>query len=41
MERSKELAKALADEAVAALEPFGEKADNLRKLATALLDRTR
>ncbi|MHC4259972.1 MAG: polyprenyl synthetase family protein [Planctomycetota bacterium] len=41
MERSKELAKALADEAVAALEPFGEKADNLRKLATALLDRTK
>jgi geranylgeranyl diphosphate synthase type II len=41
MERSKELARALADEAVAALEPFGEKADNLRKLAMALLDRTR
>jgi len=41
MERSKRLAKELADEAIAVLEPFGEKADNLRKLAEALLERTR
>jgi len=41
MERSKRLAKELADEAVAVLEPFGQEADNLRKLATALLERTR
>jgi len=41
IEKSKQLARELADEAVAVLEPFGEKGDNLRKLATALLERTR
>ena len=41
MEKSKQLAKKLADEAIGALEPFGQKADNLRKLAVALLERTR
>jgi len=41
MEKSRQLAKELADEAVAALGPFGKKADNLRKLAMALLERTR
>ena len=41
MKKSKQLAKELADEAVAVLEPFGEKAGNLRKLATALLERTK
>jgi geranylgeranyl diphosphate synthase type II len=41
LEKSKQLAQELADEAMAALKPFGEKADNLRKLATVLLRRTR
>ncbi|MHC4423908.1 MAG: polyprenyl synthetase family protein, partial [Planctomycetota bacterium] len=41
LEKSKQLAQELADEAMAALKPFGEKADNLRKLATVLLERTR
>ena len=41
MEKSKQLAKKLADDAVAALEPFGAKADTLRKLAMALLQRTK
>jgi len=41
MEKSRRLAKKLADEAMAALEPFGRKAETLRKLATALLQRTR
>ena len=41
MEKSKQLAKKLADEAVAVLEPFGQKADSLKELATALLKRTR
>jgi len=41
IEKSKQLARELADEAIAALEPFGEKGDNLRKLATALLERTK
>jgi geranylgeranyl pyrophosphate synthase len=41
MEKSKLLAKKLADEAVAALEPFGKDADILRQLAAALLQRTR
>ena len=41
LEESRQLAAKLADEAVAALEPFGKKADNLRKLALALLERTR
>lgn len=41
MKKAKELAKKSADEAVAALKPFGKKADILRQLATALLERTR
>jgi len=41
LEKSKQLEKKLADEAVAALAPFGQKADTLRQLATALLKRTR
>jgi geranylgeranyl diphosphate synthase type II len=41
MERSKQLAKELAEEAVAALKPFGQKADNLRKLAVVLFERTK
>jgi len=41
MEKSKRLAKALADEAVAVLKPFGPKADTLRQLAMALLERTK
>jgi len=41
MEKSKLLAKKLADEAIAALQPFGKEADILRQLAAALLQRTR
>jgi len=41
IEKSKQLAKKLADEAVAVLEPFGPKADTLRRLAIALLERTK
>lgn len=41
MEKSRQLEKKLADEAVAVLEPFGQKADTLRNLAIALLKRTR
>ncbi len=41
MEKAKELEKKLANEAIAALEPFGKKADTLRQLAAALLERTR
>jgi geranylgeranyl diphosphate synthase type II len=41
MKSSRQLAKKLADEAVALLEPFGTKADTLRQLAIALLKRTR
>ena len=41
MEKSKELEKKLADEAVAVLEPFGQRADTLKNLAIALLKRTR
>ena len=41
MAKSKELAQRLAEEAVAALESFGQKADILGQLATALLNRTR
>jgi len=39
--KSKQLAERLADEATAALEPFGAKADTLRMLAKALLERTK
>ncbi|MCK4752158.1 MAG: polyprenyl synthetase family protein [Planctomycetes bacterium] len=41
LEKSRQLAKQLADEAEAALEPFGTKADTLRQLAKMLLKRTR
>jgi geranylgeranyl diphosphate synthase type II len=41
MEKSIKLAQKLADEAVSVLQPFGEKADNLRQLAMALLKRTK
>jgi geranylgeranyl diphosphate synthase type II len=41
IEKSKQLAKQLADEATAVLEPFGQKADILRQLAVALLERTK
>lgn len=41
MEKSKQLAKKLADEAVAVLDSFSQKADTLRSLAIALLKRTR
>lgn len=41
IEKSRQLAKNLADEAVALLAPFGQKADTLRKLAFALLERTK
>lgn len=41
IEKSKKLAKQLADEAAAALAPFGRKADTLRWLAVALLERTK
>jgi len=40
IEKSRRLAKNLADEAAAALKPFGHKADTLRQLALALLQRT-
>ena len=41
LEKSRQLEKKLADEAVAVLEPFGRKADTLRQLAIALLKRKR
>lgn len=41
IEKSKQLAKKLADEAVAILAPFDKKADTLRRLAIALLERTK
>jgi geranylgeranyl pyrophosphate synthase len=41
LEKSRQLAKKVAGEAVAALTPFGEKADMLRRLAGVLLNRTR
>lgn len=39
MEKSKEMSRRLAEEAIAIVEPFGRKADILRQLATALLQR--
>jgi geranylgeranyl diphosphate synthase type II len=39
IDKSRELERRLADDAVAALEPFGKRADVLRQLAMALLDR--
>ena len=41
LEKSRQLAEKLADEAIMALQPFGEKADTLRQLAMALLERTK
>jgi geranylgeranyl diphosphate synthase type II len=41
IEKAREFEKKLADEAVAVLEPFGKKADTLRQLAMALLERTK
>lgn len=41
LEKSRQLEKKLTEEAIAALEPFGEKADTLRELVLALLQRTR
>ena len=41
IEKSKQLAENLADEAVSLLAPFGQKAETLRKLAVALLERTK
>jgi len=41
LEESRQLAKQIADEAVAALKPFGPKADTLRQLAITLLERTK
>jgi len=41
IEKSKQLAKQLAEEAVAILEPFGQKAEILRQLTIALLERTK
>jgi len=41
LEKSRESAKKLAGEAVALLEPFGSRAETLRQLAVALLERTR
>ena len=41
LEKSRQLGEKLADEAVAALKPFGAKADVLRQLAAVLLQRTK
>jgi len=41
MKKAKELGRRLADDAAAVLKPFGKKADILRQLAIALLERTR
>lgn len=41
IEKARQLEKKLTDEAMAALEPFAAKADTLRQLAMALLERTR
>ena len=41
IEKSRELERELAEEAVAALLPFGGRAETLRQLALALLERTR
>jgi geranylgeranyl pyrophosphate synthase len=41
LEKSRMLAEKLAAQAVAALKPFGNKADVLRRLATTLLERTK
>ncbi|MGB7582651.1 MAG: polyprenyl synthetase family protein [Sedimentisphaerales bacterium] len=41
LEKSRKLAEKIADEAVAALKPFGEKAETLRRLVETLLNRTK
>jgi len=41
LDKSKRLAKKIADEAVASIKPFGEKAEALRRLVEALLNRTK
>ncbi len=41
IDKARELEKKLADEAVAILRPLGKKADTLRQLAMALLERTK
>jgi len=41
IEKSRRLAKSLTDEAVAVVKPFGHKADTLRQLAIALLQRSK
>ena len=41
IEKARQLKGKLTDEAVAVLEPFGKRADTLRQLALALLDRTK
>jgi geranylgeranyl diphosphate synthase, type II len=41
LEKSKKLAEKIADEAVASLESFGKKAEPLRQLVEALLNRTK
>ncbi len=41
MKKAQELRKKLTDEAIAALKPFGKKADTLRQLASALFERTK
>jgi len=41
LEESSQLAKHIADEAIAVLDPFGPKADTLRQLTVVLLERTK
>ncbi len=41
IDKARELEKKLADEAVAVLRPLGKKADTLRQLAMAMLERTK
>ena len=41
IKESRQLEKKLADEAIELLEPFGQKAEVLRQLAMALLERTK
>jgi len=41
LDKSRQLAKQIADGAIAVLKPFGPKADTLRQLAVALLERTK
>jgi hypothetical protein len=41
LEKSRQLAEKVAEEAVAALKPFGKRGDILRRLVGVLLNRTR